>query len=104
MHFKLSGEGPIEDIEATAALITKVLQQEGLDRISELSITFQGWRGDSRCQITDSEGWLQLVNIERVPLSEIADQGQPKLPDDLTIRDRPDMEWSPLGVMIGRDD
>lgn len=105
MHFKLPGEGSLEDIEATAAVITKVLQKEGLDRISELSITFHGWRGSARCQVTDSEGWLQPVHIERVPLSEAADGGEPKLPEGLIIRDRPDdLEWSPLAVMAGRDD
>ena len=105
MHFILSGEGPIDDIEAAATVIRRVLQREGLDRISELEISFHGWRGNARCQIVDCGGWLQPVHIGRVLLSGITGDSAPELPEHLTIRDRPDdMEWSPLGVMMGRDD
>jgi len=105
MHYILSGEGPIDDLEGTAAVIARVLREEGLDRISDLEISFHGWRGNVRCQIVDRGGWIQSVKIARTRLSETAGEWEPKLPGALTIRDRPDdMEWSPLAVMMGRDD
>lgn len=105
MHYSLSGEGPVDDLEGMAAVIARLLRKEGLDRISDLEISFNGWRGNARCQIVDRSGWIQSVRIARAPLSEMAEGWEPELPETLTIRDRPDdIEWSPIGVMMGRDD
>ena len=107
MHFGFYGRFPVAELDNTAKSISLLLQDEGLDEISDITISFLGWRKGERTQIVDTKGFIQLYKVNWSDAIEHYGTGKLKLglPDGWLIRDRPnDLEWSPLAVMAGRDD
>lgn len=102
MHFDFEGFVPVDEIEVVLGALARFLKNEGLTEVSCLSISFLGWRGPSRCQIVNDEDWIRSISIDP---SAINDSTELVLPETLRIRDRPDdLEFSPLALMMGRDD
>ncbi|MBX7535134.1 hypothetical protein K3175_05635 [Qipengyuania sp. GH1] len=107
MHFGFNGRFPVTELDNTAHAVSLLLQDEKLDEISDLTISFLGWRKGERTQIVDQKGFIQLYKLQWNDVIEHFGTGRLKLnlPTGWVIRDRPqDLEWSPLAVMAGRDD
>ena len=107
MHFGFYGRFPVAELDNTARAVSLLLKAEGLDEISDVTISFLGWRNGERTQIVDSEGFIQSYQTSWAEAIEHYGTSDLKvwLPTGWVIRDRPhDLEWSPMAVMAGRDD
>lgn len=102
MHFNFEGFVPIRELDVVLGALIKLLANEGLEEVSCLTISFDGWRGRSRCQIVDGDGFIKTIGIDA---STIDERTTLAFPDTLHVRDRPDdLEFNPIAVMMGRDD
>lgn len=107
MHFGFHGCFPATELDNTARAVRILLREEGVDEISELTISFLGWRKGQRTQIVDEEGFIQTYHTHWADALEHYGTSALKvgLPTGWIIRDRPrDLEWSPMAVMARRDD
>lgn len=101
MLFMFPGEIIVEELESELKPFLDLVRREGLDRITQLQISFLGWRGNARCQIINEENRISEITFDK---SEGTDQLRTVRPG-VMIRDRPeDLEFSPLAVMFGHDD
>lgn len=104
MLFNFNGTVPLRDLSAAMEPLIALLQKEGLECVSDFSISFVGWRGQSRCQVVDQQGWLRTLSINPDYLAD-SREVELALPEGLIIRDRPEgIEGSPLAISAGRDD
>jgi hypothetical protein len=107
MYFSFNGFFAVDELEKLSLALSDLLQAEGLDTLSDVSVSFLGWRGKERCQIVDPDGFVTTIstNWEEVGRTRGSSKVQLHLPAGITIRDRPqDLEWSPLAVLARRDD
>lgn len=100
MLFMFPGAIAVSDVETELKPFFDLLAREGLDRVTDLQISFLGWRGNERCQIVDRDDRISEVVFQR---SEV---GGPRVARaGVTIRDRPgDLKYNPLAVIFGHDD
>lgn len=102
LHFNFTGFVPVGELDVVLGALTKLLADEGLEELSSLTISFLGWRGQSRCQIVDNDGFIKTISIDP---STIDVNTKLAFPETLQVRDRPDdLEFNPIAVMLGRDD
>jgi hypothetical protein len=101
MYIGLSGTIPIEHLGAAFAPLTSFLKSEGLDRVSNFSVSFDGWRGERRCRILGKHGYVGLVRFDPAA-SGFNPQAHLALPDGLRICDRSDeFDFDPFKLMMG---
>lgn len=105
MLFQFKGRFPVQEIESAARAVAMLLQEEGLDEISELSLSMKGWRGEARCQIVDQRGLIYPICTDwrderiRSTFEKII------LDRAITIKDRPkNKEQKFLAIFLGLDD
>jgi len=101
MYIGLNGTIPVQHLEGAFAPLACFLEREGLDRVSNFSISFDGWRNERRCRILSDKGYVSLIRFDPAesgfdPAAHLA------LPDGLRICDRSDeYEFDPFKLLMG---
>jgi hypothetical protein len=105
MLFLFPGHIELDRLRTPLELFVQQLEIAQLETVSEMQISFLGWRPDARCQIRNKQGDISQIILDRlhdergVPLDEWARR------PGVTISDRPeDLEFNPFAIMMGHDD
>jgi hypothetical protein len=106
LHFDITGTIRPEDLEKVTVPLMTTLSHEGVETISNITLSFLGWpRDGERLQIVDDDGRLTSMSCDA---EEIASRPQVErfvLPDGISLRQRPhDKEFSLFAIAFGHDD
>ena len=105
MRFSIRGHIRPTDLEPVLALLMESLMDEGVEKVSDISLDFFAWGKKDRRQIVDSDGSITALTIDADALIANPEVAKLSLPEGVTIRDRPeDMEFNLLAIAAGLDD
>ncbi len=86
MHITFPDQIPVAELEEAFAILFETLRQEGLDNVSNMSVSFDGWRGEDCCEIVDDEGTVRSVAILRLPHEHGTERIKPALPEGVVVQ------------------
>ena len=106
MRIEFTGHIKPEDFDRVVAAAMGVLADEGVAKISSVTLDFLAWGAErERRQAVDSDGYMATLTILGEELAAIPTVVQLQAPETITFRDRPeDMEFSMFNIGAGRDD